>query len=250
MQVSPLRRLRRSFREVGPRYTAQKIINAIFPKRVLWANTAFIIEIDIRDWPRDPTPDPEMRWANEKDGKLFGLSDMSEAKLLDYLGRGAQIAICERDGVVVGYFIYDTGDIDSYRWLRYRLTPDVVWTSMTWTAPQYRGKGIHGRVRQFAVSDLSRQGYVRMLASIDAANISSLRASIKKCSIVGSVSFIRLFDLTAVWVNGRMRVGRWHKGRWFEIYSDLFHIVPGRPYGPVDAEHFGRLIRDPEYSDS
>ena len=196
MPVSPLQRFRRSLRTSGPLHTAQNIVKTIVPERVLWVNTAFIIEIDIRDWPRDQAPDPEMRWANEKDGKLFGQSGMSEAELLDYFAHGAQIAICERDDVLVGYFIYETGDIDYYPWLRYRLAPDVVWTSMAWTAPHYRGKGIHARVRHFAVSELSREGHVRTLASIDSLNISSLRASIKTCAIVGSVSFMRSFRLS------------------------------------------------------
>ena len=217
-------------------------MKTVVPERVLRVNTAFIFEADLRDWPHNPTEESEVRWATKADSKLFGQSGMSEAELLDYFAHGAQIAICERDEVLVGYFIYETGDIDYYPWLRYRLAPDVVWTSMAWTAPHYRGKGIHARVRHFAVSKLSREGHVRTLASIDALNISSLRASIKTCAIVGSVSFMRSFRLTAVWINGRMRIGGWHDGRRLELDSDLFRIVPNRPYGPVDTQYFERLI--------
>jgi GNAT superfamily N-acetyltransferase len=239
---SPLQRLRRSCRDIGPRYAAQNVVKTCFPERVLHVNTAFIVEVDLRDWPRDQAPEPDMRWATEDDGKLFGQADMSKAELHDYLARGARVAICQREGVLVGFFTYETGNIDHLSWLRYRMAADIAWCSMAWTAPRFRGKGVHAHVHHFAVSELSRQGYVRTLASIDALNVSSLQATVKHSTIVGSLFAMRSFGLTAVWVNGQVRFGDWHEGKQLELDSDLFRVVPNRPYGPVDAKRFERLI--------
>ena len=237
-----VQRLRRNLRELGPRYTAQNVIKTIAPERVLRANTMFIVAADLRDWPRDQTAHSKVRWATETDSPIFAQTDISVAEFLHQLAAGARIAIYEHDGEILGYFIYRTSDIKHHPWLRYRLAPDLIWHRMAWTAPQHRGKRVHTIVQNFALFELSRQGYVGMLASVDAVNTSSLRASIKECSVVGSVSFIRSLDLTAVWVNGRVRFGTWRSENPLVLASDLFQIDPNRRYGPVKTDHFERLI--------
>jgi len=231
------------FRQVGPLYTVQNVIKSVFPERILQAGTAYIFEADLRAWPRDGPIDSDVRWAEETDSRLMRQSGMSDESFHAYLAAGAHIAILRRDDDLHGYFMYESGDIEFYPWLRYRLEPDIAWTSMTWTAPRHRGEGVHGRIQQFALAGLSHMGYVRKIASVGAANIPSLRASIKKSVIAGTVSFVRSPVLTAVWVNGRMSVGRWNDGNPLSLGSDLFHIVPGRPYGIVDEGHFEQITR-------
>ncbi len=238
-------RLRRSLHDAGPLYTAQNVVKTVMPEWLLRANTAFLVETDIRDWHRNQMADHEMRWATEKDADLFAQADMPREEFLGHLARGAHISICESDGVLGGYRIQETGDIDYYKWLRYRLARDVIWTTMAWTAPQFRGQGLHTRMQRFALSELSRQGYERKLASVDASNVSSIRATTKTSAVVGSVSFVRSFGLTVAWVNGQSKFGRWHNEDRLTLGSELFRKEPDRPCGPIDTARLERLIGKP-----
>jgi hypothetical protein len=238
---SLVRRLRRSLHDLGPLYTAHNVVGTIFPKRVLRASTAFIVAADLPGR-TDPFGDPDVRWATETDAALLAQSDGTAAEFLEQFAAGAQIVVLECDKVLQGYFIYRTSSIDQYSWLRYRMPSNVVWHAMAWTAPAFRGQRVHTRIQDFAFAALARQGYVRMVASVDAVNIASLRSSMRECSLVGSVSYLRSFDLTAVWLNGRLRLGHWHQQRPLEVDTEMFRVIPNRPYGPVDPDHFERLV--------
>lgn len=234
-------RLRWSLREVGPLYTTQNLIKSVFPERVLRANTAFIVAADLRNRPPYEA-DPAIRWATEADVGLLAQSEATAPKLLEHFKLGAQIVVLARDGELWGYFIYRTKFFDQTTWLRYRMAPNVVWHSMAWTQPKFRGRRVHTHLQDFAFAELSRRGYTRMVASVDAVNISSLRSSTRECAVVGSVSHIRSGNLFFVWVNGCPRVGYWRRGNHLELDTDIFRVIPNRPYGPVDAAHFERLI--------
>ena len=236
------RRFQRSLREVGVLYTCQNIVKTVFPGRVLAANTAFVAEVDISRWPDSIAPDPCIRWAIPSDTEMFARAGVPIGAIQAYIARGARVAIYERNAEVLGFFIYDADCVELYDWIRFRLSPDVKWNAEAWVAPAHRGKGMHGRIRHFAVSEFCRNGYVRTLATIDAANIPSLRATIKKGAIIGCISYVRILGLTLVRINGAIRVGLWGPKHRLDLTSDMFKSDLAQPYGPTLQKRVQRLL--------
>lgn len=243
--VASWRRRWRTFCRVGPLYALQIAITRVFPRRVLTVSTFYVVEARLRKALISKPPDPDMRWATLGDIGLFEREGLPPEKIKKRFEQASRIAICERGGRLIGYFAYEVDVRQEHDWLHLRLGRDMIWTSFAWVAPKHRNKGMHARIRYFAVSDFCQKGFTRSLATIDALNVPSLRSMLKNAIIIDFIFFIRFFDLTLLRTSRITRVGWWNAMRPFELATDLFPRDSTGPYGPANTKRFERIIAKP-----
>ena len=152
------------------------------------------------------------------------------------------VSVFEANDGIAGFFIHDTKCVEHYDWLLFNLAEDVLWGTDVWVAPSQRGKNLQGHMRSFNLSRLSREGYQRALGTVVAQNVPALRASLKMTNIACAYTYFRLFKLTLVWIDGRLRVGFWRPGHRFVVHSDELHSVPGQKFGRHKARKLERHI--------
>lgn len=169
---SILRRFQKSLHEIGLTLTLQIALKKVVPTRYMSWTSFFLIEGDWRNLSVADLSFEGIRMIHPSDATLLEQASILQQPLQGHLARGARVSICEMNGEIAGIFVYDTRHHQQWDWLQIDMSEDVVWCTSVWVAPSQRGKGLHHRMRAFNVRNLGSEGYYRMLAIVDAWNVS------------------------------------------------------------------------------
>ena len=160
---------------------------------------------------RDPIPPT---WVAPDDpGVLtaFGRSPDVVRRRLDAGGRAA--VVTDADGLVAQLWIHPGAEYDE-EGVRFRLAPDEAWVFDGVVSESRRGERIYPRLAVGVAHDLEADGVARLLSTIDALNVPSLRAArVRGCTVLGAVLVVRAWGLGALRVHWRGRPARWHAFR-------------------------------------
>ena len=237
-----LRRFRKSRRKIGLMYTVQEGLKSVIPKRFMRWGSFFLIDSHWPDLTRADISQEGIRAVNPGDADRLAATRALAHPLQDYLARGAKMSLCEMDGEVSSIYVYDTHRHEHWDWLQFDLAEDVLWGTSVWVIPGARGTGLFGHMRSFNAHRLKPEGYHRVLGTVEAWNLPSLRATLKIASIAGTCTYLRLFTFTMVWFDGRLRAGFWRPGHRLVIHSDEIHSVAGEKLGRYKAKRLERHI--------
>jgi hypothetical protein len=174
--VGLLQKARLSLRHAGVARTAQRAVQNLLPGWVLDFNSLVAMESDLTSG-RSPPESGEWphRWAIENDMKALTAGGLSEGEVRGFFAQGGRAALCVNDGRLVTYTWYLPDEYRMSDWLRVVLDRQVFSTA-TFGAHEFRGRGVHSQTRNFAYPELAALGYQSSVAFASSLNRSALRA--------------------------------------------------------------------------
>lgn len=218
-----IQKARLSLRHTGLMRSAQRALQRSIPAWMFDINSLVAVEIDFTDW-QQPPPAAEWphRWADESDVKLLTQGGVSEVKVRAMLAEGARVALCTKDGKLVGYVWCMTGQCTVFGWIRVLLDGDV-YGAAAYVAPEFRGRNLRNESRRFTYPELTALGYSRAVSFIEHFNRSSMRSGrTSDRRYIGRLSYLRILGLVIYRIDSHWGAGFWNQSRPFELSFDIF----------------------------
>ena len=178
-------------------------------------------ESDFEDIINRTDLDDRVRWYEPRDRATLLAHDITARTLDWFLDNGGRIAVLDSDGQVVAWILYSFVDEPHYGWLVLRLPADAVYASTSYVLPDHRGHQTTARLMGFAARYFAGEGYKRLLSTVDARNIASMKAH----GFIGArpaadLRIIRLHRCRAVIRGGRLKFGCWNESRPYVLDLD------------------------------
>ena len=228
-------KIRAAVCHLGVARTMQLMVHRSIPSWVFDLNSHHAVETNFEDWNFVSTPDDwPYRWGTEDDAELLTGGGFS----LDYVrylfGCGGRPVLLERDGELVTYVWYLPDGVLNSDWLRIVPRPRELASKGHQVLPKFRGQGIYQRTRNFAGSQLSAEGYLRHVSTVEVLNRASLRAGkgwrpgTGPRRHVGRISYLRILGLVVFRLSGSSGARKWGAGFWnrkrpYQLSFDFFH---------------------------
>jgi L-amino acid N-acyltransferase YncA len=129
--------------------------------------------------------------------------DYEEKWLARRLAAGGRLAVAEADGRIVGWNIYQLGEVEQSDWFTVVLPADAMIATGGFVIPEFRGRRVLAAIKRFAGQSFHARGIRRMISISETAN----RASMNAHRNVGAVQIMSLSRRRLAGVD-LIRVGR------------------------------------------